>query len=357
MQRDFRASSDTPISKIVFFVLRLAVGVGVLIWLQKSGAMDFSSFMRLFRNWLLTVAAIVILFVDILLMAVRISALFRVQNLTLARRNALRLTLIGSLFSMLLPGTVGGEVAKFYYASCENHGRRAEIAAALLIDRLVGFLSLILLPLLFAPFFISLVRTVPVIQRILWIDAGLAIALPVGMFAVASSSALSHWVSGLLGKWSTVQKLWDRATQAMLGYGHNPGAILYALFLSLLANGAFIVVTALGLYASNPGSFSVKLFFVAPVGYLVNALPLTPGGLGVGEAAFNAFFKLAGMSGGADALFCVRVWNGIIGLLGLPVYLYGMGRIVKWSEKETLADSGASLLGEPDQEPQFDGGR
>lgn len=56
--------------------------------------------------------------------------------------------------SLFLPGSAGGEVARFYYAGRENHGSWPEIAAALLFDRLMSVLCLILvrLPLLFAPF-------------------------------------------------------------------------------------------------------------------------------------------------------------------------------------------------------------
>jgi len=84
----------------------------------------------------------------------------------------------------------------------------------------------------------------------------------------------------------------------------------------------------LGLYAVNPGSFSMRLALVAPIGHLVNSLPLTPGGIGVGETAFNSLFKLTGMSGGAEALLCLRLWNVLVSSLGLVIYLLGMRRVV-----------------------------
>jgi hypothetical protein len=55
---------------------------------------------------------------------------------------------------------------------------------------------------------------------------------------------------------------------------------------------------------------------------------LTAGGIGVGETAFDALFKLTGINGEAEALLCVRLWNISVGLLGLLVYLYGVRRIV-----------------------------
>jgi uncharacterized membrane protein YbhN (UPF0104 family) len=82
---------------------------------------------------------------------------------------------------------------------------------------------------------------------------------------------------------------------------------------------------------------------VAPLGHLVNSLPLTPGGIGVGETAFNTLFSLAKMSGGAETLLCLRLWNLAVGAFGLMVYLYGMGRIVHPYEDESAETASTSL--------------
>ena len=70
-----------------------------------------------------------------------------------------------------------------------------------------------------------------------------------------------------------------------------------------------------------------------PLGFLVNTIPLSPGGLGVGEAAFNALFSLVGLNGGADTLLGWRLLTIVLSLPGLPVYLQGRGRFVTSGEK------------------------
>ena len=85
----------------------------------------------------------------------------------------------------------------------------------------------------------------------------------------------------------------------------------------------------------------MRLALVAPIGHLVNSLPLTPGGIGVGETAFNTLFKLTGMGGGAEALLCLRLWNVLVGSLGLVVYLIGMRRVVyPYEEVSGVAEAG-----------------
>ena len=343
--------SRSSIRRVVFLILRLAVGIGALAWLQKSGALDLHSLARLLRMWPLTLVAVGTLFLDLLLMAVRVSLLFRVQRLSLSSGNALQLTLIGFLFSMVLPGTAGGEIAKFYYASRENQGRRPEIAAALLLDRLIGLFSMILLPLLFAPFFPQLIHSIPAIKDILRIDALLAVGLLLAVILVMSYEPARFWFSGWLTRWPSLQGLWNRMTQAIASYREARVTLLLAVILSLLGNSAFLAVTALAFYATSPGPFALRVFLMAPIGYLVAALPLTPGGLGVGEAAFNALFALAGMGGGAAALLSVRVWNAIVGLFGLAVYLRGMGRIVHWEQESSREEAVGGLVVESGQEP------
>jgi hypothetical protein len=78
----------------------------------------------------------------------------------------------------------------------------------------------------------------------------------------------------------------------------------------------------------NPSGLAMKMCLVIPMGYIANSLPLTPGGLGVGETAFNALFDITGLRGGAEALLCWRIWSAFVGILGLIFYLRGLRRSI-----------------------------
>ena len=269
------------------------------------------------------------------MMSIRAPLLFRNARLSLSLWNSIQLNLIGFLFSTFLPGAAGGDIAKLLYATRENHGRRAEVATVLILDRLVGLFSLVMLPFLFAPFFPDLLRSVTVLRRLLYMDALLAVLMLAGTALVMFYVPTRSWVTWLLDRWPGIKNLALRVLDAMAVHGKARSSLFFALLLSLLANLALIGVTALGLYAVSPGSFSMRLALVAPIGHLVNSLPLTPGGIGVGETAFNGLFTLTGMSGGAETLLCLRVWNVLVGLLGLLAYLLGIGRIVHPHEEES----------------------
>ena len=220
------------------------------------------------------------------------------------------------------------------YATRENRGRRAEVATVLILDRLVGLFSLVLLPLLFAPFFRDLLGSVALLRRIVYADALLAGVMLAGTAMVMFFAPAREWAGRLLQRWPGIRSLTLRVFDSLTVQGKARGTLFIAVLLSVLANLALIAVTALGLYAVSPGSLSMRLTLVAPIGHLVNSIPLTPGGIGVGETAFNALFALTGMNGGAEALLCVRLWNVIIGMLGFLVYAFGLGRIVHPYEAE-----------------------
>src|SRR5258707_11951830 len=262
--------------KIVFVLLRVAIGITILVYLARSGQINFSSLTRLFRVWPITLAAVGFLLLDILLMSIRASLLFRSARLSLSMWNSVQLNLIGFLFSTFLPGAAGGDIAKLVYATRENHGRRAEVATVLILDRLAGLFSLVVLPLLFAPSFPDLLRSVPVLRRLLYMDALLAGLMLVGAVLVMFFTPTRSWVTWLLDRWPGIKGLALRVLDTMAVHGKAQATMLYVFLFSLLANLALIVVTALGLYAVNPISFSIRLALVAPIGPLVNNLPFKP---------------------------------------------------------------------------------
>jgi glycosyltransferase 2 family protein len=327
-----KTSRSTAWRQLVITLARLAIGLGILVYLVRSGKIELHSLRRLPQVWPLTVLGVGVFLLDILFMSMRLSVLFRAHQLSMSLWNAIQLTLISFFFSAFLPGAAGGDLAKLYYATRENQGRRTEVATVLLFDRVIGLFSIVLLPLLVAPFFLKLLVRIPALRHVLWIDGMLATAVFGGVTLVMFSKAFRIRLSRLLERWDGARKIAERIMETVGVYGKARGILAAAMGLSLLATLALIASTGLGLYTVNPAALSMKICLVAPIGHLMNSLPLTPGGIGVGEGAFNALFSLAGISGGADALLCLRIWSLLVGTLGLLGYVFGVGRIVHLRE-------------------------
>ena len=295
---------------------------------------------RLVTDWPVSLVALVLIFADIALMALRLSWLVRPQGLEMPYAKSLELTLVSSFFATFLPGAAGGDLPKLYYAAKNNRGRRAEIVTVVLFDRVIGLFSLLVLPLLFAPLFPGLLRDVPALRLLLIVSAAFATLALAGFLLCllnrtlpdAIARFISLLVNRLGGRFLPAENLPARILATIRAYRGHPVILAGAFAASLLSNLSMIAVTALAIELLYPGSLSLRMSLVIPMGDIANSLPLTPGGLGVGESAFNALFKLTGLQGGAEALLSWRIWRAVVGLAGLVLYLRGPRRSVFQSE-------------------------
>lgn len=320
--------ASSPARRILLALARLGIGVALLAYLVESRIINLRTLGSLVAAWPLTLAAVALLLLDMGMMALRLSLLFRPQALRLSLDSAFRLTLTGQFFTAFLPGGAGGDVVKLYYATRENQGRRVEIATIVLLDRAIGLFSLLLLPLLIAPFFLPVVRASAVLRGLLMTAALLALALVAAGFAVSSSYAARHRLTQRLLELAPGGSHARRMMGTLRSYRRYPRTLAAALGLSLAGNLMALASTiAVGL-GMSPGAEAGRMALLIPLGQVANSLPLTPGGLGVGEAAFGLLFSLAGLTRGADILLGWRLVTLLVGMLGLFYYLQGLRRSV-----------------------------
>ncbi|HVB33504.1 MAG TPA: lysylphosphatidylglycerol synthase transmembrane domain-containing protein [Patescibacteria group bacterium] len=330
------ASSPSPARRVLLALARLGIGLGLLAYLVESRVINLSALERLVTFWPFAIAAGVLFLCDMGLMALRLSLLFRPHDLKLSLGSAFRLTLVGQFFTAFLPGGAGGDVVKLYYATRENRGRRTEIVTIVLFDRAVGLFSLLLLSLLIAPFFLPLLRSSSIL-------GGLLIAAAVLAFALLAGGAIA--VSGYAGRHRLVLRILEwlpgggharRMMATLRGYRRSPATLAAAVGLGLAGNLTTLASTMMIGLVMNPGPVAWRMSFLIPLGDVANSIPLTPGGLGVGEAAFGLLFSLGGLARGADILLGWRLVTVLVGLLGLLFYLQGLRRSVSGAESSQL---------------------
>jgi len=324
--------------RLAWGIVRFAIGIGLLVYLAKSGVIDLVTLKKLLSSWPISAAAVALMGVDVLMMSLRLSWLLRPQGLHLGVGKSVQLTCVSFFFTTFLPGSSGGVLAKLFYAAKDNEGKRAEIAAIVIFDRAIGLFSLLLLSLAFVPVFPHLVWSVVPLRLLAMTVAALTIGLLAGFAVILIDGSWAHRALRKTLDWLPWKDLLHRTVDAIGAYRASPGTLAAGLLASLTANFAVVCVAALASFAVGHSTFSLRVLLVAPMGYIANSLPLTPGGLGVGEGAFNSLFRLTGLGGGADALLCWRLWSLPISLAGLACYLRGLGRSVHHAEDERVEE-------------------
>jgi hypothetical protein len=325
-----RPSGNTAAKRALrslFTLARLGIAVVLLVYLARSGLLDWRALRGLLVAWPLTALAGALLLVDVVVTAFRVCVLLAPRGLYLSLGASVRLAFIGLFFSVCLPGATSGDALRIYYASRGNEGRRTEVATIFVFDRVIGLFALLLWPLLAAPFFPALLAGSAVLRGVLGAAALVATAIAV-LFVVASPRVLfAPAVVRALRRLPGGRYLWT-ALETLSALRRAPRTVAAALGLSLLAHTLAVGIVLLVAQATNPGGAAREMSLLVPLGLIANTLPLTPGGLGVGEAVFDRLFALAGLVGGSETMLGWRVLTVVVSLLGLGFYLKGGRRFV-----------------------------
>jgi len=298
--------------KIAIFVLKVAVAAGLVYWLIQQNRLDFASLGRLqadARTLGLFAAGGLSVFVGLVLLAWRLKILLAHRQIEVSLAKSFGLTLIGSFTGVVLPGLVGGDVVKAVYLCADKPGCRADAVAVVIADRVIGLYSLLLLG--------TLALGAAYLADVLPLSTPVLLIAPACVVVGAGMLALLAWPA--LRQSRPVQRLFAIAPRAMqnllvalTSYVKSPRVLGLTILLSLL-NHTLVVLTFImagRLLDDELGVFTH--FMLNPLAMAMNAIAVTPGGIGLAEGAFSFLFEMVGSPNG-----------GMVGLLG-RIIQYGV---------------------------------
>jgi uncharacterized membrane protein YbhN (UPF0104 family) len=147
--------------------------------------------------------------------------------------------------------------------------------------------------------------------------------------ALIGSVALLHFVGGRHRHDETageafVDRAWSKAKRmvASLRIHEYPSRVLiFVVLQSMVIHLLLVALVYICSVHSASGLDFLRVFVATPVGILVNAIPLSPGGLGIGENAFELLYKMVGGTNGATSFLLARVFLYSPALVGLAYVL------------------------------------
>jgi uncharacterized protein (TIRG00374 family) len=317
--------SDKARASFLPRTFRIAVAVGLtafIVWranlseiLQAAGTLDL--------RW--AAAAVLLVFVDRALNAYRWIELL--CALTPGSRppfgTVLRIFFVSTFVGSFLP-SVGGDVYRAYSLANEEV-RPAESAASVLMDRVLGVLSIVLLAMAVLPFVPQRVTDARVVLTLALGLAGCAIVA----FAVFSPRAASFTQAiGARVAGTRLQRIALSLSDAVRRYAHHRTELVKVLLASIGVQ--FLrVVQAYCLGRGLSMDVPLVLYFVfIPLAMLVMQIPITILGLGIGQLAFVALFGQVNVPASQSvALSILFIGLGLVGNLpGAALYAWGRPR-------------------------------
>ena len=331
-------------SKYISYLLRFIVAAAAL-YLAFRGE-NFTEVIDILLGLNLWIFAVAIGFYVVaqFIFVARWSLLLRVQSIDIGFWPAVRLHFLGLFYNNCLPGAIGGDLPRAWYVT-KHTDKKLEAALSVFVDRAIGLTGMLIMAFgcywfipeesreggfkgifdfRFPNFDLKIGnRQLAIGNIIFWLGAVIAIVIVLVISNSRGRIMLSRGFNIIRRHGVSVL---SKVRQSIRIYCHKWPAIVGALLLTFCCQG--MTVMAMWLVASEIGiDVPAKYYFIFfPVSWLLGAVPISVGGLGIMEGWLKMMFMRVGTMSGKNALalaLCQRLIFLIASLPGAAIHLMG----------------------------------
>ena len=271
-------------------VLRVAISlisIAGLVFALRGKMGEAFSIIKTGFQWEWFFLAVVVNFIALAVISWRLQLVFNVQGVKLGFLKTYYLSIVGLFFTLFFPSSLGGDVAKGYYAY-QYSGKKLGSLSGVVLDRLLGFVTVVIISITAFAYYSQHHLASPLVSRFLYGGLGILIfgavffsnprfAQVFQFFSFLVPSA--KWRKNLADFYHSLRSLLDhkRVLASCLAISFI-GQFLYFVDVYLLARSLEIDISLWPFFVFTP---------------LVAFMSLAPSvsGLGVREAGFVFFFK------------------------------------------------------------------
>jgi len=323
----------TPKIKNLFqYFMRIAIS-GLLLWYLFAKLINVQEMLEAVKNaniyyvLLALVTFVVIQFFLLYRWFIYIKAL----GLEVSSRDVVRYFFIGLFGNLFLPSAIGGDIIKIV-GLCSDSGQKAKVVASVLLDRLSGFVAIVIIASLAFIFGYRFVDDKTLAYPIM-IIAGIMIGLGILLF---NEKVYGFFCRGFSFLPKLKKKIMDLHYDISLLKGKKVQGYL-AVFVSCVSQSTFVLTFFL-LSRALGQDIPILYFFIFVPLICISAMVPSIGGLGVREAGSVYLFGKIGLEAGVAASmslinFFFMVLAGLVGGL-IYVFTLSSGRL---QHKQSIA--------------------
>ena len=244
----------------------------------------------------------------LVILSKRLQLIFAAEDVSLKLSEALNLTFIGYFFNNFLPTSVGGDIVKLMCASRITQ-QPGKSVTAILMDRVFGLFTFILIPSLSFLFILKSVKNpaVPIIIYSFLVFSFLFFLLLFNRSVARRFKFVERFLNVFrLGE--KVRKVYD----GMHNFKRHKKVVGEAMVLSFLGQTVNIFVLYMMTLALGASANIAYFYILAPVIHLLSMLP-SLNGLGIREGAYVYF--LTPYIGRENAVALSLLWLGLLFIL------------------------------------------
>jgi uncharacterized protein (TIRG00374 family) len=325
-------------SKYISYLLRISVAAGALYLTFRGEDLARIADVLLGINFWIFAASLAIWLLSQAVFVARWFLLMRVQSIQIGYWTAFKLTLLGIFYNNCLPTAIGGDLVRAWYVT--NHtDKKLEAALSVLVDRTVGLAGTFIMAFCcywFIPadeqkerltFSLNL-NLLQSLNEHKWLFTAVGTVFALVLLAFVSNIRgrnLLRKAFRLLGDKGKI--FLQKTNNAIRIYCSKIFTLFLALLLTFLCQAIFIF--GLWLVGREIGiDVPMKYYFVFfPIAWVVGALPISIGALGIWEGTLKLLFGKVAV-GFDEQVSALALYHRIIWLIGsLPgvvIHLLGV---------------------------------
>lgn len=314
-------------------VLRFAVSfglMGVILYLFRAQLPTVFKYLREVQPLYLALA-LGVFFAGMIAIAYRLRLVIQVHDTRLSAGAAYYVNLIALFFNNVLPSSVGGEMMKAYYLYKNSEGS-VSVFSAIVVDRLFGLITMLLISISTIFFFDSGLGSHKIMGSIVMLTAA-TVTLAIFIFNRRIVDILCQVHIPLLPA-IFIEKIRE-IYRAMYEYREHKGIFGNCIALTVVGQTAFIIANYLlarSIAIDIPLGF---FFFFVPILLIMGVAP-SVNGIGVREATFLFYLTEFTTAEKALALSLLTTFFMIlVGMIAGVIYAFKGGLAAK--EEKTAA--------------------
>lgn len=318
-----------PIPRKYSVPFRFAILLVPGYFLLEGGLVEDVSFTRLFSEegrslvWAATCAFVA----SVALSAWRLSLLLNAVSVRVNWFEAFRLTLMGSFFNLVLPGVIGGDVAKGVYLTKHETTAKGASSGVVFLDRVVGLLALIVVGCGSVIVLLQqqMDRIVPYREPLLLVLSGASflVAMALAFLLLTRNrdlrSRTAEFIRSMLGRGFFFNMI---ASVALLSDRYRVLTLTFVISIGIQVLGLIGICSLAGVGADMDPGTMLSLMAVSSVVLLLGVVPVTPGNLGWTELMASHGWSAVGSSEGAEVFLYWRVITLLCSIPGGLIYLF-----------------------------------
>lgn len=324
-------------SKTLSLLLKIALAIGVIYWMVESGKLNFHVVGHAFADqWPTALFLVATLYLQIAIISWRWNILNSALGFGISYREAFSLSMIGLLFTVIIPGSVGGDVIKAYYVGTRVPKRRAHAFTTILMDRYLGLLSLLTLGAAGVVWNYRIILTNKLMTTLATFVVLAFAGGVVGLFvAVVFSKQVTALLRRLVGRVPLAAHA-VKSCEALEGFRAKPMVLVAGVLVTLPSH----LVACLGMHIAMgmvgaPAMPLERFLLIVPLGLISTVIPLTPGGVGIGQMAFYSLFQALTPGSGDAASNAFTIYQ----TLQVAVYLSGFVNYLSHKHIEPISQA------------------